>query len=135
MNIAVRNEKNAPEHGREPTEEDIRVMTKWFFSKMGTYPDHRFREFFDPRYLKKHGLTDQEIAFEVTGHRGIRSIEVADDNRTVLCTMLTVKDSKEVREIFVIRWVIHDGCLYVSPEKAPDPKTGIFTPWILRTKP
>jgi hypothetical protein len=30
--------------------------------------------------------------------------------------------------------VVHEGHLYLSPEKAPDPKTGIFKPWILRTK-
>ncbi|MDB5311565.1 MAG: sigE 18 [Gemmataceae bacterium] len=121
--------------GGEPTQEDILRLSKTFFSKMRTYPDIRFREFFDPRYLKKHGLTDRDIAFEVAGDRGIYNIEVADDNRTVLCTVDTTKDSKVVREVILIRWVIHEGCLYVSPGKAPDPKTGIFTPWILRTKP
>ena len=62
---------------------------------------------------------------------GIHNIEVADDNRTVLCTVDTTKDSKVVRENFVLRWVLHEGKLYLSPEKAPDPKTGIFKPWRL----
>jgi hypothetical protein len=30
--------------------------------------------------------------------------------------------------------VVHDGHIYIAPEKAPDPKTSIFKPWILRTK-
>lgn len=121
---------------REPTEETIRVATKTFVSKMGSYPDYRFREFFDPRYLKEHKLTDKDIAFEVVGgYRGLHNYVVADDNRTILCTLLRNMDGKEVRELFLLRWVYHDGCLYVSPGKAPDPKTGIFTPWILRTKP
>src|SRR5258708_3681394 len=34
--------------------EDGAVVVKSFFAKMTTYPDIRFREFFDPRYLKKH---------------------------------------------------------------------------------
>jgi len=121
--------------GQEPTEENIRVVTKMFSSKMRTYPDIRFREFFDPRYLKKRGLTDKDIAFEVAGDRGIHDYTVADDNRTTLVTMDSTKDGKVVRELFLLRWVCSDGCLYVSPEKAPDEKTGIFTPWILRTKP
>jgi hypothetical protein len=38
------------------------------------------------------------------------------------------------KEAFVMRCVVHEGRIYISPEKAPDPKTGIFKPWILRTK-
>ena len=121
---------------REPTEEAIRVATKTFVSKMHTYSDYRFREFFDPRYLKKHGLTDKDIAFEVVGeYRGIHNYFVADDNRTILCTLLRTVDGKGVKEVFLLRWVVYEGHLYVSPEKAPDAKTGIFTPWILRAKP
>jgi hypothetical protein len=96
--------------------------------------DLRFRDFFDPRYLKKHGLTDRDITFEVTAdwpwYQGIHNIVVADDNRTALC-ILNTKDGKE---LFILRWVVYEGHLYISPENAPDPKTGIFKPWILRTK-
>jgi uncharacterized protein (TIGR03067 family) len=56
---------------------------------------------------------------------------VAADNLTVLVT-LDVKGGG--RDAFVMRCVVHEGHIYISPEKAPDPKSGIFTPWILRTK-
>jgi hypothetical protein len=111
--------------------EDGSVVVKSFFAKMRTYPDIRFREFFDPRYLKKHGLTDRDIAFEIADHQGIDTLLVADDNLTVL-VVLEVKGGG--KEAFVMRCVVYEGHLYISPEKAPDPKTGIFKPWILRTK-
>ena len=114
----------------ELTEDAILVASKSFFAKMQTYPDIRFREFFDPRYLKKHGLTDRDIAFEVARSEGIHNIVVVDDNQTALCTL----DTKGGKELFILRWVVHEGHLYLSPEKGPDPKTGIFKPWILRTK-
>ena len=110
--------------------EDGAVVVKSFFASMPTYPDIRFREFFDPRYLKKHGLTDRDIAFEVARSEGIHNIVVVDDNQTALCTL----DTKGGKELFILRWVVHEGHLYLSPEKGPDPKTGIFKPWILRTK-
>src|SRR5207247_3807588 len=89
----------------EPTPEDVLIASKKFFSKMLTYPDIRFREFFDPRYLKKHGLADRDIAFEAVRDGGIRNIVVGDDNRTVLC----VTEFQGVEEAFVLRWVLHDG--------------------------
>jgi hypothetical protein len=114
----------------ELTEDAILIGSKSFFAKMQTYPDIRFREYFDPRYLKKHGLTDRDIAFEVVRSKGIHNIVVADDNRTALCIL----DTEDGRELFLLRWVVYEGHIYLSPEKAPDPKTGIFKPWILRTK-
>jgi hypothetical protein len=111
--------------------EDGSVVVKSFFAKMPTYPDIRFREFFDPRYLKKHGLTDRDIAFEIADHQGIDTLLVADDKQTVL-VVLEVKGAG--KEAFVVRCVVYEGHIYISPENAPDPKTGIFKPWILRTK-
>jgi hypothetical protein len=122
-------------HDGKPTEDGLLIASKSFFAKMQTYPDIRFREFFDPRYLKKHGLTERDIAFEVTDkwpwYQGIHNITVADDKQTVL-VVLDVKGGG--KEAFILRWVPYEGHLYISPEKAPNPKTGIFTPWILRTK-
>lgn len=122
-------------HDGKVTEEDLLIASKTFLAKMHTYPDIRFREFFDPRYLKKHGLTEREIAFEVVekwpAYQGIHNITVADDNQTVLCLL---DFGGGAREALILRWVAHEGHLYISPEKAPDPKTGIFTPWILRKK-
>ena len=119
----------------KPTQECLLAESKLFMSRMPSgHGDVRFRDFFDPRYLKKHGLTDRDIAFEVIDNwpsfQGIYSIVVADDNQTALCIL----DTKEGKELFILRWVVYEGHIYISPEKAPDPKTGIFKPWILRTK-
>jgi hypothetical protein len=120
-------------HDGKPTEDGLLIASKSFFAKMATYPDIRFREFFDPQYLKKHGLTEHDIAFEVIGpsYLGIHSITAADDNRTVLCVL---ELNGGGREAFILRWVVYEGHLYISPERAPDPKTRIFKPWILQTR-
>jgi hypothetical protein len=107
------------------------VVVKSFFASMPLHHERRLREYFDPRYLKKHGLTDRDIAFEDSGSSSIHSLELADDNLTVLI-VLNVKGG--AYEAFVVRCVVYEGHVYISPEKAPDPKTGIFKPWILRTK-
>ena len=107
------------------------VVVKSFFAQMPNYPNSRFREFFDPRYLKEHGLTDRDIAFEIADHQGIDSLVVADDKYTVLAVLDLKGGGKEA---FVMRCVVYEGHIYISPENAPDPKTGIFKPWILRTK-
>jgi hypothetical protein len=113
------------------TEESIYVASKAFISDICLPGKIRFRDFIDPRYLKKHGLTDRDIAYEILDHRGLNSYQVADDLRTILFQV----DSKGGgKEVIVVRWVVYEGRLYISPEKAPDPKTGIFKPWILRTK-
>jgi hypothetical protein len=54
----------------KPTEDGLLIGSKSFFAKMQTYPDIRFREFFDPRYLKKHGLTDCDIHSRLSGAKG-----------------------------------------------------------------
>jgi hypothetical protein len=117
----------------EPTEGLLLEASMLFISRMppSTHDDVRFRDFFDPRFLKKHGLTDRDIAFEFADNQGRDKIEVADDLRTVLC----ITDLKGGgKEAIILRWVVYQSHLYISPEKAPDPKTGIFKPWILRTK-
>jgi hypothetical protein len=116
----------------EPNEDLLLSMSKLFMSRMPSgHDDLRFRDFFDPRYLKKHGLTNRDIAFEYADHQGQESIVVADDLKTVLCITSLGGGKKEV---FVLRWVVYEGHIYISPENAPDPKTGIFKPWILRKK-
>ena len=116
----------------ELTEENILVPSKAFISDIRNPGKIRFRELIDPRYLKKHGLTDKDIAYEIGEHEGLNSYEVADDLRTVLF-IVQCKGGTE-RELIIARWVVYEGHLYLSPEKGPDPKTGIFKPWILRTK-
>lgn len=118
-----------------PSEDALLASSKLFISRLPSgHDDLRFRDFFDPRYLKKHGLTDRAIAFEVIAdspvYRGIHHIAVADDHQTTLC----IVDTSAGKELFVLRWVVYEGHLYIAPEKAPDANTGIFKPWILRLK-
>ena len=115
----------------EVTEENIYGASKGFISDICIPGKIRFRDFIDPRYLKKHGLTDRDIAYEILDHQGLNSYQVADDLRTIL---FQVNSKGGGKELIVVRWVVHEGRLYISPEKAPDPKTGIFKPWNLRTK-
>ena len=120
-----------PQVEGEVTEENIYVPSKGFISNICLPGKVRFRDFIDPRYLKKHGLTDRDIAYEILDHQGLSNYHMADDLRTILFQV----DSKGGgEELIILRWVVYEGRLYISPEKAPDPKTGIFKPWILRTK-
>jgi hypothetical protein len=117
----------------ELTKETLVEPNMLFISRMppSTHADVRFRDLIDPRYLKKHGLTDRDIAFEFADNQGRENIVVADDLQTVLCITNLGGGKKEA---IILRWVVYEGHLYISPEQAPDPKTGIFKPWILRTK-
>jgi hypothetical protein len=115
----------------ELTEEDIYVPSKAFIADIVLPGKTRFRELIDPRYLKKHGLKDRDLAYELLDHQGLHTYQVADDLRTILFVVHAKGGGKE---LIIVRWVVHEGHLYLSPEKAPDPKTGIFKPWILRTK-
>ena len=115
----------------ELTEDSILVPSKAFIADLRLPGRIRFRELIDPSYLKKHGLTDRDIAYEISDDQGLHHYQVADDLRTVLF----VVDAKGGgKELIIVRWVVYEGHLYISPEKAPDSKTGIFKPWILRTK-
>jgi RNA polymerase sigma factor (sigma-70 family) len=115
----------------EVTEEYIYVSSKAFIADIVLPGKNRFRELIDPRYLKKHGLTDRDIAYEILDHQGLQNYHVADDVRTIL---FVVHAKGGGNELIIVRWVVYEGRLYISPEKAPDPKTGIFKLWILRTK-
>jgi hypothetical protein len=115
----------------ELTEESILVRSKEFIADSRNPGKTRFRELIDPRYLKKHGLTDRDLAYEIGDDTGTQNLQVADDLRTVL---FVVNAKGGGKEMIIVRWVVYEGHLYISPEKAPDPRTGIFKPWILRTK-
>jgi hypothetical protein len=115
----------------EPAEMDVSVPSKAFIADICLPGRIRFRDLLDPRYLEKHGLTDRDIAYEILDHQGLDNYHVADDLRTVL---FVVESKGGGKELIIVRWVVYEGHLYLSPEKAPDPKTGIIKPWILRTK-
>ncbi len=116
----------------EPTEEQILVASKTFIADIRDPGKVRFRELIDPRYLKKYGLTDRDLIYEIGDHVGLENYHVADDLRTVLFVVQSKGGTG--RELIIVRWVLYDGHLYLSPEKAPDPVTGIFRPWILQAK-
>ena len=66
------------------------------------------------------------------------NIEVADDGRTILCFVRNGANAKvPINEVLLLRVSDHEGKggeRYLLPSNAPDPMTGAFTPWILRTK-
>src|SRR5687768_16439904 len=47
-----------------PTDENPLVPSKAFIADIVLPGKVRFRELIDPRYLKKHGLTDRDLAYE-----------------------------------------------------------------------
>ena len=55
----------------------------------------------------------------------------------ILCvvgTKANPSDNEFAREALLLWARVHEENLYLSPHAAPDPKTGAFTPWILRTR-
>jgi hypothetical protein len=127
------------EEGREPNQDDYNVFTKTFLVGMrnhhGDKNANALREFIDPRYLKKHGLTERDLSAEVLAVGNIHNYLVADDKQTILCLVETEENPRQaVNETILLRVAVHEGKLYLSPVKAPDPTTGAFKLWILRTK-
>ena len=97
----------------------------------------RLRKYFDPAFLKKHNLGEGEFPVQMAPVFPIYDMQIADDRRTILCVVGTKvsADAKEtVKEGILLRVIVHEKTLYLSPEKGPDPKTKTFTPWILRMK-
>ncbi len=130
---------DAPPATSEPNEDQVLAFTKTFLVAMRTHHGDRngnaIREYFDPHYLKKYHLLDRDLAVQMAPIGNIWNYEVADDRRTILCLVETqATPNAPVKEALLLRVAVHEGKLYVSPVKAPDPKTGSFTPWILRTK-
>ena len=123
---------------KEPDDDQIHVFTKTFLVTMrkhhGDKNANALREYLDPRYLKQHNLTDRDLAARMAPVGDILNYVIADDRRTVLCVVETkANPNAPVKEAILLRLSVHEGKPYLSP-KAPDPKTGSFTPWILRTK-
>jgi hypothetical protein len=125
----------------EPNDDDLHVITKMFLVAMRNHHTDKngnaLRGYFDPRYLKKHNLTDRDLSVQMAAVWNIYNYVIADDRQTILCFVDTKENpnAKEpVKEAILLRIVLLEGKLYVSPVKAPDAKSGSFTPWILRTK-
>ncbi len=124
-----------------PTQREMRrdVILKTFMVTLrnhhGDKNANALREFIDPRYLKEHGLTDRDLSISMPAVGSLYTIAPADDDQTFLAIVSTEADPKmKVREAFLLRVSFIEGKHYITPLKAPDPKTGAFTPWILRTR-
>ena len=143
VGVAHADEKTPTRINGQPLTDDVRgwleeggpVVTKTFIvmlrERLSDEEAVKLREFIDPRYLKEHGL--QEGAFPiqriVTGN--IHSNHVSDDPTTALIVADTESGTKEC---FVFRLTVHEKKVYIAPLKAPDKKSGAFTPWILRVQ-
>src|SRR5215207_9636067 len=119
----------------EPDDTDLFVMTKMFLVAMRNHHKDKngnaLRGYFDPRYLKQHTLTDRDLSVQMAAVGDIHNYVIADDRRTILCFVDTKENpnAKEpVKEAILLRIVLHEGKLYLAPVKAPDAKTGTFSP-------
>jgi len=132
---------------REPDDTDLSAFAKDFCVEMRKYnglsggdpkPDAaRLRKYFDPRFLEKHNLADDEFPVQMAPVFPIYTMQIADDRKTILCVVGTKENASAkdlVKEGILLRVIVHEKKLYLSPEKGPDPKTKTFTPWILRMK-
>lgn len=126
----------------EPDETQLHAFAKHFCVEVRRFdaksPDAtRLRKWFDPEFLKKHNLTEGDLPIQMAPVGNIYDLQVGDDERTILCVvdMRGSASAKEpVKEAILLRVVLRDKALYLSPAKGPDPKSKTFTPWILRRK-
>lgn len=122
------------EADRQRLEEGGPVVVKTFVASL-RYGDERIaelRKLIDPRYLEEHRRPQGNLSFEKFLTGSIHSLQLSDDPRTVLCTASTAESEQET---FLFRTTLHDGQVYLRPLAPPDPATGMFRVWILRTKP
>lgn len=111
------------------------VVTKTFIATLRErFSDEKaaeLRKFIDPRYLKEHGLQDGAFPIQRVVTGDIHSNIPSDDPSTVL----VIADTEGgVKECFLFRLTVHEGTVYIAPQKAPDKKSKSFRPWILRWK-
>ena len=95
------------------------------------------RGFIDPRYLNKHEVMEDSLPIDLAAVVPVHNCVIAEDLNTVLCIVGTAEDGNSqvrTKEAIILRTTVYDGKLYLSPGAPPDSKTGLFTPWILRTK-
>lgn len=141
--VSVKVDPAAPAeiHGTQ-TEMRLLAMAKGFCVAMRNH--HRdknanaLRKYIDPAYLKKHDLMDRDLIVPMLAVGALWNIEVADDGRTILCIVQNEANAKvPINEVLLLRVSDYEGKggeRYLLPSNAPDPKTGAFTPWILRSK-
>ncbi|PAY19778.1 hypothetical protein CKO51_09210 [Rhodopirellula sp. SM50] len=116
----------------QPTESQLSAFAKGFCVAMRRRHAEEnvpsLRGYFDPSYLQQHGLLDGDFQLQMRPVYGIRNIQLADDRRTILCYYETNQGRSEV---ILLRTVVREGKLYLSPVKPPDATTRRFEPWIL----
>lgn len=124
----------------EPDEMELLVFAKQFCVAMrerGGGSAAPLRAFIDPRYLRQHNLEAGPFPIQTAAVVPIFTLQVADDRKTVLCVVGTRENAaagETVREAILLRVTVHEGKLYLLPVRGPDPATGSFNPWILRTR-
>ena len=118
----------------QPYLTQIQAFTKEFLGTLRN--NHRneperdartFRRFIDPEYLEEHGLAEGGLPMRAIDFVGMRVIDVADDERTVLCAVEREDRSKLV---VMFRVVQREDAVYIQPFAAPDEESGYFHPWI-----
>lgn len=119
----------------QPYDSQLLAHAKSFCVEMRRHHvDNSTREFrhavVDPRYLAEHGLERGDVPLEMAPVGDILSVELAGDERTILCTVSTA-DAE--REAILLRACLHEKRLYFTPPQPPDERTGRVTPWLLRT--
>jgi hypothetical protein len=120
---------------RQALEEGGPVVTKVFVvalrEQLGDEKAAKLRKFIDPRYLKEHRLQDGVFPIQRVVTGDIHSNDLTDDPSTAL----VVADTEGgVKECFLFRLTVHEGEVYIAPQKAPDKKSKLFKPWIYRLK-
>lgn len=120
---------------RQRLEDGACVVTKTFIATLRErFSDEKaaeLRKFIDPRYLKEHGLQDGAFPIQRVVTGSIHSNIPTDDPSTVLVCADT---EGGVKEYFLFRLAVHEGTVYIAPQKAPDQTSKSFRPWILRQK-
>jgi hypothetical protein len=120
---------------RQRLEEGGPVVTKTFIAALRErFSDEKaaeLRKFIDPRYLKEHGLQDGAFSIRRVVTGDIHNNNLSDDPSTALVVADTEGGTKEC---FLFRLTVHEGVVYIAPLKAPDKKSKLFSPWILRAK-
>lgn len=87
------------------------------------------RSLIDPRYLTRYGL-DKEASMERVATTTLYDV-TAIDPQTVLAVVGTDQSEKEV---WVLRTTEYQGRTYIVPQNAPDPRTHVFTAWMVRRR-
>ena len=119
----------------EPTDTQLLAFAKRFCVAMRRQSEERPREslrtYIDPDYLAWHRRTEGEVSVETASVGDIHNITLAEDRSTLLCEVDTAAGT---REAILLKVVLRQQRLYLTPLLPPDEQTGSITPWALRAQ-